>query len=168
MTCAFRLSPPIFFAHTFERGVVEEVCVVSELRSLLDHVATLDLSALDPDELVDGELLGGMPVLQAGINQLGALLTRFVAAADRREAQRADGMVSMKTWLTGHLRLSGREAAALVRDGRRLSELPALGAAYASGGVTAAHVGVVTAAVTPRVPPSPRPMASIWPPRTEC
>jgi hypothetical protein len=125
------------------------VRVVSELRSLLDHVATLDLSALDPDELVDGELLDGMPVVQAGINQLAALLTRFVAVADRREAQRTDGMVSMKTWLTGHLRLSGREAAALVRDGRRLSELPTLGAAYASGNVTAAHVGVVTAAVTP-------------------
>jgi hypothetical protein len=40
---------------------------VSELRSLLDQLATIDLSALDPDELADGELLDGMPVLQSGI-----------------------------------------------------------------------------------------------------
>ncbi len=80
---------------------------------------------------------------------LHPLLTRLVAVAERREAQRSDGMVSMRTWLTGHCRISGRDAAALVRDGRRLSELPALASAYAAGEVTAAHVGVVTAAVTP-------------------
>ena len=58
-------------------------------------------------------------------------------------------MVSMKAWLTGHCRLSGREASALVRDGRRLADLPALAAAYSAGEVTAAHVGAVTSAVTP-------------------
>ena len=63
--------------------------------------------------------------------------------------QRADGMVSMKSWLTGHCRLSGRAAADLVRDGRRLAELPRLAAAYAEGAVTPAHVAAVTAAVTP-------------------
>lgn len=122
---------------------------MSELRSLLDELASLDPSALDPHELADGEVLEAIPLVQSSINQLGALLTRLVAVADRRGAQRSDGMVSMKTWLTGHCRLSGREAAALVRDGRRLGELPALAAAYAAGEVTAAHVGLVTAAVTP-------------------
>jgi hypothetical protein len=122
---------------------------VSELRSLLDQLATIDLSALDPDELADGELLDGMPVLQSGMNQLSALLTRFVAVTDRRQAQRADGMVSLKNWLAGHCRVSDREAAALVRDSRRLPDLPALTSAYAAGDVTPAHVGVVTAAMTP-------------------
>jgi hypothetical protein len=122
---------------------------VSELRSLLDQLASLDLSTLDLEELSDGELLDGLPVLQGGINQLSALMTRSVAAAERREAQRADGMVSMRTWLTGHCRLSGREAAGLVRAGRRLADLPQLAAAYAAGAVTAAHVDVVVAAVTP-------------------
>jgi hypothetical protein len=122
---------------------------VSELRSLLDQLATMDLSTLDPDGLSDGELLDGLPVLQGGINQMSALLTRSVAAAEGREAQRADGMASMKTWLTGHCRLSGREAAALVRAGRRLRDLPQLAAAYAGGAVTAAHVDVVAGAVTP-------------------
>jgi hypothetical protein len=119
---------------------------VSELQSLLDQIAGLEL---DPDALSDGELLDGIPGLQGGINQLSALMTRWVAAAERREAQRADGMVSMKTWLTGHCRLSGRDAAGLVRAGRRLVELPELAAAYAEGAVTAAHVDVVVAAVTP-------------------
>jgi hypothetical protein len=119
---------------------------VSELQSLLDQIAGL---GLDPYGLSDGELHDGIPGLQGGINQLSALMTRWVCAADRREAQRADGMVSMKTWLTGHCRLSGRDAAGLVRAGRRLVELPELAAAYAEGAVTAAHVDVVVAAVTP-------------------
>ena len=122
---------------------------MSELRSLLDQFAALDLSTLDPAELTDGELLDGMPVLQSAMNQLGALMTRFVAVADRREAQRTDGMVSMKGWLTGHCRISGREATVLVRNGRRLTGLPALASAYAAGEVTPAHVGLVTEAVTP-------------------
>ena len=122
---------------------------MSELRSMLDQLATIDISALDPDELADGELLDGMPVLQSGMNQLGALLTRFVAVADRRQTQRADGMVSLKNWLAGHCRVSAREAAGLVRDSRRLSDLPTLASAYAAGDVTPAHAGVVTAAMTP-------------------
>ena len=122
---------------------------MSELRSALDQLATMDLAGLDPDELVDDELLERMPVLQSGLNQLAALMTRFVVVAERREAQRADGMVSMKGWLTGHCRISGRAAGDLVRDGRRLADLPALAAAYAAGAVTPAHVAVVTAALTP-------------------
>ncbi len=122
---------------------------MSELHSLLDQLAALHLPTVDPDECADDELLAGMPVLQSSLNQLGALLTRCVAVADRRGAQRADGMASMKSWLTGHCRLAGRDAMALVRDGRRLAQLPALASAYAAGEVTATHVGVVTAAVTP-------------------
>ena len=122
---------------------------MSELRSVLDQFAALDLSALDPGELADAELLEALPVLQSTMNQVSALMTRVVVVADRREAQKADGMVSMKSWLTGHCRLSGREAAALVRNGRRLAHLPALASAYAAGELTPAHVGTVTEAVTP-------------------
>ena len=56
--------------------------VVSELRSLLDQVAALDLSGLDPAELTDPELLGAIPLLQTTINQLGALQTRMATACD--------------------------------------------------------------------------------------
>ena len=98
--------------------------VVSELRSLLDQLAALDLSTLDPADLADPELLDGIPLLQTTLNQLGALQTRMAAACDRRDAQRADGMMSMKTWLTGHCRIAGRDATALLRAGRRLDLLP--------------------------------------------
>ncbi len=123
--------------------------VVSELRSLLDQFAALDLSTLDPAELTDPELLDGIPLLQTTLNQLGALQTRMATTCDRRNAQHADGMMSMKTWLTGHCRIAGRDATALLRAGRRLDLLPELAAAYAAGAVTAAHVEVITAAVTP-------------------
>lgn len=122
---------------------------MSELRSLLDQLAGLDVAALDPDDLADGEVLDGLPVLQGAINRLSALQTSFAVTADRRDASRADGMVSTKTWLTGHCRITGRDASGLLRAGRRLRHLPELAAAYAAGEVTRAHVDVITAAVTP-------------------
>src|SRR5215203_864433 len=97
----------------------------------------------------DEELRQFIPLAQVGINRLTALQTAAVGAGEAREAHAADGMGSMKTWLTGHCRLSGREAAGLVRAGRRLRVLPSLAEAYAAGAVTPAHVGAVTGAVTP-------------------
>ena len=70
---------------------------MSELRSVLDQLAALDLAELDPDELSDPELLDGMPRLYGVISRATALMTRFVAVSDRRQAQRADGMVTMKS-----------------------------------------------------------------------
>jgi hypothetical protein len=122
---------------------------VSELRSLLDQLAALDLSEADPAELAEAELLDGMPLVHGGITKLTALLTRIVAVGDRRQVHQADGMATMKAWLTGHLRMSGTEAAGHVRAGRRLEQLPELAAAFADGAVSAAHVQVVTAAITP-------------------
>ena len=113
------------------------------------------------------ELLDGLPLLQTRLNRLTALLTRSSVPATARDAHRADGMVTMKTWLTGHCRIAGRDAADLLRDGRRLSDLPQLAAAYAAGAVTPAHVEVITAAVTPaRVAVAAKPTASTWPPPT--
>jgi hypothetical protein len=125
------------------------VVAVSELRSLLDQFAALDLSEADPAELSEAELLDGMPLVHGAITKFTALLTRFVSAGERRQVHQTDGMVTMKAWLTGHLRMSGNEAAGYVRAGRRLEQLPELGAAFAEGAVGAAHVQVVTAAVTP-------------------
>lgn len=122
---------------------------MSSWASVLQQLSELDPDDFDPQDLADEQLRETIPLAQRGINRLSSLLTRSVAAGHAREVQRADGMVSMKRWLTGHCRLAGREAGALVRDGRRLADLPQLAAAYASGDVTPAHVGAVTAAVTP-------------------
>ena len=117
--------------------------------SVLEQLDALDPADFDPADLADEQLRQLLPLAQTGINRLTALQTRAVAAGEARQVQQVDGMVAMKTWLTGHCRLSARAAADLVRDGRRLAQLPELAAAYAAGAVTPAHVAVVTAAVTP-------------------
>jgi hypothetical protein len=122
---------------------------VSAWASVLEQLAALDPADFDPDDVPDGELLDLIPRMHVGAAKLAALLTRVVAAADRRQAHRADGMVTMKAWLTGHCRLAGTEAAAIIRAGRRLADLPELAAAFGAGAVSAAHVRVITEAVTP-------------------
>jgi Domain of unknown function (DUF222) len=117
--------------------------------SALEQFAALDPTDFDPAALSDEQLRELIPLAQIGLNRLASMQTRTVATAEARSAHAGDGMVSMKSWLTGHCRISGREAATLVRDGRRLRQLPALASAYAAGAVTSAHVGVVTSAVTP-------------------
>ena len=117
--------------------------------SVLQQLAELDPADFDPADLSDEQLRETVPLAQRGINRLSALMTRSVAGGEARDVQRGDGMVSMKSWLTGHCRISGREAAGLVRDGRRLRYLPDLAASYAAGEVTPAHVATITSAVTP-------------------
>jgi hypothetical protein len=122
---------------------------MSGWRSVVDQILALDPADEDPADLGDAELLPTVEDLQAAINKLTARLTRVVRTADVREVYRDDGMGSTKSWLTGHCRVAGRDAVALVRAGRRLEELPEVAAAFATGEVTSAHVAVVTAAVTP-------------------
>jgi hypothetical protein len=73
-----------------------------------------------------------------------------VRAADRREAYRRDGAVSMKGWLIGSCRLEPADATVIVSTGRRLEQLPATAAAFASGDITATHARVISKAMTPR------------------
>ena len=122
---------------------------MSSWTSVLQQIAELDPADFDPADLADEHLRDTMPLTQVAINRLSALLTRCVAAGEVRRVHCADGMGSMKTWLTAHCRVSGAEAGGLVRAARRLPTLPELQAAYAAGAVGAAHVQVVTAAVTP-------------------
>src|SRR4051794_21071136 len=105
---------------------------MSSWGSVLQQLAELDPDDFNPQDLADEQLRETIPLAQRGINRLSSVLTRSVAAGDARQVQRADGVVSMKGWLTGHCRISGRAAGELVRDGRRLAELPQLAAAYAA------------------------------------
>jgi hypothetical protein len=122
---------------------------MSSWASVLEQIAALDPAEFDPADLSDEQVREVIPRAQVAINRLSALQTRAVAAGEARQVHAGDGMVAMKTWLTGHCRISGREAVGLVRAGRRLRELPALAAAYADGAVTRAHVDAVTTSVTP-------------------
>jgi hypothetical protein len=122
---------------------------VSSWVSVLEQLAALDPADFDPGDLSDEQVRQVVPLAQIGINRISALQTRAVGAGEARQVHTGDAMTTMKSWLTGHCRISGRDAAGLVRAGRRLRQLPALAAAYAAGAVTPAHVGVITSAVTP-------------------
>jgi hypothetical protein len=117
---------------------------VSELRSALDELVALDLTELSADSVLDlaAELVSAS-------NRLAAVVTTVVREADRREAFRRDGAVTMKTWLRGHLHMAGAEATSLVSAGRRLEQLPALTETFAAGHVTPRHVHAITEAITP-------------------
>ena len=117
---------------------------MSELRSALDELAGIDVAGLSEDALLD--LVGELSVTA---NRVAAALTSAVRAAERRDAYRRDGAVSMTAWLRGSCRLSPAEAAAIVSTGRRLEDLPETAAAFAAGQLGAAHAHVIPKALTP-------------------
>jgi hypothetical protein len=117
---------------------------VSELRSALDDLASIDLDSMSDDALLDlaGELV-------TASNRVAAAVTTVVRAADRREAYRRDGAVSMKAWLRGSCRMAPEQATATVSTGRRLEQLPQTAAAFAAGEISAAHARIITKGMTP-------------------
>jgi hypothetical protein len=117
---------------------------VSELRSALDGLAEVDFA-----ELSDAALLDLVTEWSTAANRMTAALTSAVRAADRREAHKADGAVSMKAWLRGSCHLAPSEATAIVSTARRLEQLPATADAFATGAITATHARVITRAMTP-------------------
>ena len=117
---------------------------MSELRSALD-----DLAAIELDELSEEALLDLVGELSVTANRVAAALTSAVRAADRRDAYRRDGAVSMKSWLRGSCRMAPDQATATVSTGRRLELLPETAAAFAAGEISAAHARVITRALSP-------------------
>ncbi|MGY1653684.1 DUF222 domain-containing protein [Geodermatophilus sp. SYSU D01119] len=96
-----------------------------------------------------GDVLDDVAALVAERNRIDARLARAVRAAELSQAAERDGLKSMASWLCGHCRLPGREAARLVRNGRALEHLPALAEAHDAGLVTAAQVAVAAEVTTP-------------------
>jgi hypothetical protein len=136
---------------------------MSSWTSVLQQIVELDPDDFDPGAFSDEQLRETMPITQVGINRLAAVLTQCVAVGEARQVHRADGMGSMKAWLTGQLRLSATEAAGYVRASRRLAQLPELAAAYAE-----ARSLLHTCRWSRRPPGSPRQStpASTWRPPT--
>lgn len=118
---------------------------MSELRSALDGLAEIDLA-----QLSDAGLLDLVAEWSTAANRITAALTSAVRAADRREAHKVDGAVSMKAWLRGSCHLAPAEATAIVSTGRRLELLPATAGSFAAGEITATHARVITRGLTPR------------------
>ncbi|HEV7423225.1 MAG TPA: DUF222 domain-containing protein [Mycobacterium sp.] len=111
---------------------------MGELQSALDSLGAEDLHGM-----VAPQLLGRTAELVRAANRIAAELTRTVRAADLAQAPEHDGLKSMRSWLRGHVRLSAREAARLVSNGRALEQLPVVASEFAEGRVTAEQVSVV-------------------------
>ena len=109
------------------------------LQSLLDSVDAEPLDHLVTDE----QVLDRTALLVAVRNGVEAELTRTVRRAESIQAPERDGLKSMRSWLRGHLRLSAREAARIVGNGRALELLPAVASAFGAGAVTAEQVAVI-------------------------
>ncbi len=109
------------------------------LQSLLD---SMDAEPLD-DMVTADQALDRTALLVAVRNATDAELTRTVRRAENMQAPERDGLTSMRSWLRGHLRLSAREAARIVGNGRALEQMPAVAAAFAAGSVTAEQVAVI-------------------------
>jgi hypothetical protein len=109
------------------------------LQSLLD---SLDTEPLDGMVTAD-QVLDRTALLVAMRNATDAELTRTVRTAENMQAPERDGHTTMRSWLRNHLRLSAREAARIVGNGRALERMPAVAAAFAAGAVTAEQVAVI-------------------------
>src|SRR5205085_11981251 len=108
LSCDFVVPPPYCRPRATtasDRGEGD----VSELRSALDGLAEVDFS-----ELTDAGLLEVVAEWSTAVNRMTAALTSAVRAADRREAHKADGALSMKAWLRGSCHLAPAEATAIV------------------------------------------------------
>jgi hypothetical protein len=127
LTWAF-LSYPASSLDVSTEWLIGRRGAVSELLSALDELAEIDFDDLSPDGILD--LVAG---LVTATNRMTAVLTSAVRAADRREAYRRDGAVTMKAWLRGSCHMAPAEATATVSTGRRLEQLPATAAAFADG-----------------------------------
>jgi hypothetical protein len=102
----------------------------------------MDAEPLD-DMVTADQALDRTALLVAVRNATDAELTRTVRRAENMQAPERDGLTSMRSWLRGHLRLSAREAARIVGNGRALEQMPAVAAAFAAGSVTAEQVAVI-------------------------
>ncbi|MGY1606006.1 DUF222 domain-containing protein [Geodermatophilus sp. SYSU D00700] len=97
-----------------------------------------------------GDVLDDVAALIAERNRIDAALARRVRAAELAQAPERDGQKSMASWLRGHCRLSGSDAARLVTNGRALEHLPVLAEAHDAGWVTAAQVAEAAGLLTPK------------------
>jgi hypothetical protein len=118
-----------------------------------DPDVDLDLLVDDVEglhHLSSAQVLDQLRELSVERNRLDATMARLARHAELTQAVEHDGLVSVRSWLIGHLRLSGSEASRLVRVGRAVEHFPRLGEAFADGSVTAAQVDVVASAVGER------------------
>src|SRR5215213_4930208 len=97
----------------------------------------------------DGARLDRVRRLVAEQNRIAAQLAAAVRYAEIHQSAEHDGLKSMKSWLRTHTRLSGAAVTGIVRQGRAMTHLPAVEAAFLAGEVTPDQVDVLAEIVKP-------------------
>ncbi len=115
--------------------------VVRLFRSLDGAVNALDLTACEPDELV--ELVAGVRDGQMACDRLLVL----VAAAADQHARQSKGRGAVGTLLGDGRKVRGRTAHREAERARTVSKLGGLAAAVESGRMGAAHIDAISAAI---------------------
>lgn len=114
--------------------------VIEQLSAALAAVAALDVRALSDTSVVRG--LAELLVVEA---QLRAVQTRWLAAADARDATVAVSGRATRWWLIEERNLSRSDASNRMRLARLLPAYPVLDDAFRAGDVTDAQVSVIVA-----------------------
>ncbi len=97
----------------------------------------------------DGARLDRVGRLAAERNRLDAELAAAVRDCEVHQSAEHDGLKSMKSWLRTHTRLSGAAIGGIVRQGRAMTHLPAVAAAFRAGQLTGDQVEVIAQIATP-------------------
>ena len=85
-----------------------------------------------------------MRAIQAAQDALDAAKAECLAEIEATKAYEADGASTLNTWVRNELRMTGADAATLVRASATFAALPLVAAAAAEGSIRADHVRVFT------------------------
>lgn len=108
---------------------------MSELRSALDSLLTVDDRALSDEQLVDD-----LDEVERANRQLDVIRARRVAEIERRGTFAVEGHLSVASWLAVRHRVSHGVAAGHVRVARALEKMPVTAQALSSGDVSTSAV----------------------------
>jgi len=105
-----------------------------------------ELAGLDPLCLTDGDTV---QALHRQLERLGAVTTRAVAGFDAGRAWEADGARTASAWMSSRCHVPVASARRRVHLGRALRHMGRVEAAWLSGDIGEAHVGLLAGARRP-------------------
>ena len=115
--------------------------VVEKLRGIIDLVV-----AIDPAELSDVALAGGLVTLRREIDRLEAAFARSAHAGHARGVGRVDGAASTAAWLRHRTGMREGDAKAAIECGAVSGLLSATGEAWRAGEIPSGAVRTIVAA----------------------
>src|SRR3712207_821171 len=111
--------------------------------------AALDALAAEDAAVGDAQRLERVWRLTAAANRITALQSAAVRESECHQSAEHDGLTTMRAWLRTHCRLSGAAITGLLREGRAVEHLPAVGAAFLTGELTPDQVDAIAVIAAP-------------------